>query len=300
MYTEELEGFEEEAENTPRTYVSAATPQDAEKLARENERLKKNLEKEKFFNKLLDQELKDVKAEAATRVPADFVPVNRGVSKGAFYTVLILALALAGYLAYSFYNNGQLNTSSIVTAPADTEEKNSTEQPVNGTTSSDTVPEIIANAPATNTKPAEAVKKTVAPPINNNIITEEENAEPIVQEKPVSTNEAAAKVAKRDVPAPDKTTPPAADAKENIPAATENITPPAQPSRPVIATYKVTSKANFYNSADENTLRSSFINCGNKTVNALEDKNGFIYVEYTNENGMVNRGWLSKKDLTQE
>lgn len=290
MYTEELEGFEE-AENRPPAYVSASTPQDAERLARENERLKKSLEKEKFFNKLLDQELKDTKAEASTRIPADFVPERRGVSKGAFYTVLVLALALAGFVLYNFYNNKEA-VETVTTAPVSTETAPTTQETVvqqnpATTAAKDTVPEIIATAPVT-TKATEPVKKAAAPPplVNNNAKEEEE---PVIREKPVQ----------KSVSAPNKPAPSVVDEKATAPTVTPTP-PPAQPSRPVIATYKVPSKANFYNSADENTLRSSFINGGNKIVNALEDKNGFIYVEYTNENGMVNRGWLSKKDLTQE
>ena len=293
MYTEELEGFEE-AENTPRTYVSAVTPQDAEKLARENEKLKKSLEKEKFFNKLLDQELKDVKAEAATRIPADFVPARRGVSSGAFYSVLVLALAMAGFIFYTLYNNKQynlFNSSTAITTPSVIEKSTAAEEivlPSNTTTTTakDTVPEIIATTSAT-TPATEPVKKAaIPPPVTNR------EEEIVVEQKP------AKKVVPTSTPAASKPAPAVVNAEEN--KAVVTTPPPPQPSRPVIGTYKVTSKANFYNNADENTLRSSFISAGNKTVSALEDKNGFIYVEYTNDNGMINRGWLSKKDLTKE
>jgi hypothetical protein len=47
-------------------------------------------------------------------------------------------------------------------------------------------------------------------------------------------------------------------------------------------------------------LRSAFISAGpNKVVDALDDKNGFIYVEYVNDHGMLSKGWLSKTDLTK-
>ncbi len=49
--------------------------------------------------------------------------------------------------------------------------------------------------------------------------------------------------------------------------------PSVEDPRPVIGKYKVTSKANFYNSPDENTLRSTFISQGdNKIVEAREEK----------------------------
>ncbi len=289
MYTEELEGFDE-AEKAPRAYVSNASQPDAEKLARENEKLKKSLEKEKFFNKLLDQELKDTKAEASTRVPADFVPSRRGVSKGAFYTVLIFALAMAGLILYTLYNNSQYNlfdnTSAASSGQPNSEKSTSAEettlpQSTTNPAAKDTVPEIIGTASAT-TQPSEPIK-TVVPPA----VTNATKKDIVVDENPM----------KKAAPAPIKPAPPVIEAEEST---VITAPPPEQPSRPVIGTYKVTSKANFYNNADENTLRSSFISAGNKTVNALEDKNGFIYVEYVNDNGMINRGWLSKKDLTKE
>ena len=91
------------------------------------------------------------------------------------------------------------------------------------------------------------------------------------------------------------------EAKEEIDVESTTTGTPVQQvtdTRPVIARYKVASKANFYSSPDENTLRSTFISQGDdKFVGALEDKNGFIYVVYTNDLGYVTRGWLSKKDL---
>ena len=68
----------------------------------------------------------------------------------------------------------------------------------------------------------------------------------------------------------------------------------------MIARYRVTSKANFYNEPNENSLRNTFISQGNdKVVGALEEKNGFIYVVYINDLGYTSRGWLSVKDLSK-
>jgi hypothetical protein len=72
-------------------------------------------------------------------------------------------------------------------------------------------------------------------------------------------------------------------------------------TKTVVGRYRIASKANFYNAPDENTMRSTFISeSSNKVVSALEDKNGFIFVEYTNNLGFTSKGWLSKKDLTKE
>jgi hypothetical protein len=64
--------------------------------------------------------------------------------------------------------------------------------------------------------------------------------------------------------------------------------------------YKVASKAYFYNSPDESTRRNAFINHWNNSYATLypkEDKNGFVYVIFTNEKGQTSMGWLRKKDL---
>ena len=63
--------------------------------------------------------------------------------------------------------------------------------------------------------------------------------------------------------------------------------------------YTVKSKAYFHNSPDETTRREAFIvSWNNAILEALEDKNGFIYVIFTNEAGQTSRGWLKKSDLS--
>lgn len=283
MYNEELEGFEE-AEERPRTFVTNFSQQDAEKLARENEKLKKNLEKEKFFNKLLDQELKEAKADASGRLPAEFQHGRRGASAGAFYTVLFLALAMAGFIAYTLYYNKQYDLFQKTTAVS---------EPV--------------NVPTTPTEPQTEQNNDFSSPAPKELKPEPEAPKPTVKETPpVVSNQNTKPATKKPTVTQQNPTPPPPRGEETAedettdPAATESTTPAEPVQRPVIGHYRVSSKANFYNAPDENTLRSTYISAGNnKTVNALDDKNGFIYVEYTNELGLVSRGWLSKTDLTR-
>jgi hypothetical protein len=64
--------------------------------------------------------------------------------------------------------------------------------------------------------------------------------------------------------------------------------------------YKVISKAYFHDQPDESTRRNAFINHWNNsyaTLNPLREKNGFIYVVFTNQMKQVSYGWLLKKDL---
>lgn len=318
MYTEEFEGFEEE-EKGPRTYVSNMSnfsQQDAERLARENEKLKKNLEKEKFFNKLLDQEIKELKTENSSKYPSDY-PSRSGVSKGAFYTLFFLALAMAGFIFYTLYNNKQynlfdsssVNVSQVDQASPAEQTQNFSTVPGNAasnnelpTAPKDSVPNIIGN----NKNVAGAEKKTEVKnkPVENKPVAaapkdEEYNEAEVeaVLKEPVTT--ATKKPAASATPK--TTTPPPANTATTDQTQEQQASPAAQqPSRPVIAKYRVSSKANFYNGPDENTLRSAFISAGaNKFVDALDDKNGFIYVEYVNDHGMLSKGWLSKADLTK-
>jgi DNA gyrase/topoisomerase IV subunit A len=64
--------------------------------------------------------------------------------------------------------------------------------------------------------------------------------------------------------------------------------------------YKVKTKAYFHNNADNNTRRKAFIVHWNNTyatLKPLDEKNGFIYVVFTNHLGQTSKGWLNKNDL---
>ncbi|MBA4141334.1 MAG: serine/threonine protein kinase, partial [Segetibacter sp.] len=64
-----------------------------------------------------------------------------------------------------------------------------------------------------------------------------------------------------------------------------------------VGKYKARSIAYFHDEPDETTRRNAFINQWNKSFNAINEQNGFIYVIFTNEEGQVSKGWLRKKDL---
>jgi serine/threonine-protein kinase len=64
------------------------------------------------------------------------------------------------------------------------------------------------------------------------------------------------------------------------------------------ARYKVRNVAYFHNEPDASTRRSAFINHWNNAIlKPLDEKNGFIYIVYTNDEGQTSKGWLSKNDL---
>jgi len=66
-----------------------------------------------------------------------------------------------------------------------------------------------------------------------------------------------------------------------------------------LGNYKLAGrKVYFHNSPDESTRRNAFIvHWNNATLIALDEKNDFIYVEFTNHLGQISKGWLPKKDL---
>jgi serine/threonine-protein kinase len=62
--------------------------------------------------------------------------------------------------------------------------------------------------------------------------------------------------------------------------------------------YKVRNKAYFHDSPDESSQRDAFIvHWNNAVLKPLNEKNGFVYVVFTNHLGQTSKGWLSKDDL---
>lgn len=62
--------------------------------------------------------------------------------------------------------------------------------------------------------------------------------------------------------------------------------------------YKVRNKAFFHDEPDADTKRAAFIiHWNNAVLKPLDEKNGFIYVVFTNHLGQTSKGWLLKDDL---
>jgi eukaryotic-like serine/threonine-protein kinase len=62
--------------------------------------------------------------------------------------------------------------------------------------------------------------------------------------------------------------------------------------------YKVTvPKAYFHDEPDESTKRNAYLIPSPDTLTPIEEKNGFIYIIFTNHLGQTSKGWISKKDL---
>ncbi len=64
--------------------------------------------------------------------------------------------------------------------------------------------------------------------------------------------------------------------------------------------YKVLSKAYFYSHPNKNSRLSNSINHWKNSyapLNALDEKNGFIYVVFTDDQDKTSEGWVRKKDV---
>lgn len=70
------------------------------------------------------------------------------------------------------------------------------------------------------------------------------------------------------------------------------------PPKPVpIGDFRVqVDRTNFYTEPDEATKRSAFL-LKDALFTATEEKNGFIYTEFTNAKGQISKGWIKKTDV---
>jgi serine/threonine-protein kinase len=69
--------------------------------------------------------------------------------------------------------------------------------------------------------------------------------------------------------------------------------------RTVIGQFKVAAeRAYFHNEPNESTRRSSaYLIPSEEVIEALDEKNGFLYVEFTNSKGQMSKGWVRREDL---
>ena len=64
--------------------------------------------------------------------------------------------------------------------------------------------------------------------------------------------------------------------------------------------YTVRDTTFFHNQPDESSTRKSYLDpLKNNVLDPIHDKNGFIYIVYTNQFGRTSKGWINKRDLIQ-
>ena len=89
--------------------------------------------------------------------------------------------------------------------------------------------------------------------------------------------------------------------QNNVPANISSIDSnklQAEKPRQAIGQYKVlSSRAYFHNTPDKATRRVSYLIPSNDVITALDEKNGFVFTEFTNSRGQTSKGWIRKQDL---
>ncbi len=153
------------------------------------------------------------------------------------------------------------------------------------------------------------VGATPSTPVQNKVQAEEplQNDEPVNDGNTINTLPETTPISAPELTV--KNTP--VRAKENINVTTvpeKPVTkqrPLPQPETNALAgketiSYTVTVRqVYFHNEPDESTRRNAFINRWNKAVlKPLDEKNGFVYIVYTNQWGQTSKGWMLKKHLT--
>ncbi len=73
---------------------------------------------------------------------------------------------------------------------------------------------------------------------------------------------------------------------------------PTVATKKTAAQYKVlVARAYFYDQPDVTTRRSAYMVPSNDIITALDEKNGYIFTEFTNSRGQTSKGWLKNTDL---
>ena len=85
---------------------------------------------------------------------------------------------------------------------------------------------------------------------------------------------------------------------ETLITKTDSTVPQREKPRQIIGQYKVkASRAYFHNEPDANTKRTAYLIPSSDVIAALDEKNGFLYTEFTNNYGKTSKGWVKSQDL---
>jgi serine/threonine-protein kinase len=198
-------------------------------------------------------------------------PMKKGVSKTAFIALLFLTIGLGGFATYSFFKNQATSTDPLAgTSSTETNSTINTDTPVHVTKKP--LPKKEEQTTA-NQAPVETKANTNKAPVNESKDQSELIDEQVDKQEKASAN----------------------NEDQNAGEQPAEVEPEKKAIS--VGKYKARSIAYFHDEPDETTRRNAFINQWNKSFNAINEQNGFIYVIFTNEEGQVSKGWLRKKDL---
>ncbi len=258
-----------------------------ERLAKEKEQVNKRIDQFKEQVESRERDLDELKAIIAgkekelqslrsNRSGGTVTAGKSGVSKNLFLAVLILALGFGAYAAYTSFVKGSTSqtpsadsTQMIAKKEVRKENKNVPAQQTPAT-KKDELP----------TNKEEKKKETETRRKVDTTVTKPPKTISVPERKPAETGQA--------------------EQENSQPSTSEQNDKPVANNAKGVGLYTVDSKAFFHNEPDESTRRAAFINKWNNAVlAALDERNGFIYVVFTNKEGQTSKGWLRKQDVTR-
>lgn len=230
----------------------------SEAIARRNNELEK--ENRNLREKVLLLENRSVVEDnQSPRYYAD--PDKISISKPLYYVIMLCLFGLLGFAAYSVYNNNPATQNSQVFNSVDSSAVDSS-----GITD-ETQPRVKDNYDKEIRAMIDSVQRA-----DSNADTLGANQEPQNNEE-------------QQNPQTDEPNPRLDEEADNQNKKSKKYTLSA-------------TRAYFYDESNENSRRNNFLAKWNSPeLTALDDKNGFIYVEFFTINGEITKGWLRKRDL---
>ena len=209
-------------------------------------------------------------------VPLQQTEERKTVSKSAFNAVLLLLLLVGGLAVYGlFFQRSVVGGTTTGTQPLTTSDTIDTNKEQSTT--------VVSENRSAAKRPAREQQEKLT-------------ADSIVEKKAASDTAQSDTKEARKREATKNDTDPSAEEEPSENADTKDTTDQQSDNRQV--RYKVRNKAYFHNTPDESTQRDAFIiHWNNAVLKPLNEKNGFIFVVFTNHLGQTSRGWLSKQDL---
>jgi serine/threonine-protein kinase len=223
-----------------------------------------------------DAELNEIRATSGSYT-GEGATSKSGVSKGAFYVLLILTICLGVFAAYSFFSKNSRNDGNMVsgvdsTLPSDLSNMNSSDD--DGTVKTSKMTEEESNQHLNSEKGADSAgiaAKEVSNTITENPVEETHKSLPETNDSSTSTNSSQTNDSNGNAKKPEE----------------DNKT-----------YYTVISRAYFYDKPEEDTKRDAYIvHWNNARLVPLDEANGYIYIVYKNNLGQTSKGWLRKSDL---
>lgn len=244
---------------------------DIQKLIREKEQLKQQVLHYKQQINSKEREIDELKVFINNKdnenqylqqknMESSSVPAKKGVSKFAFAALVLLTIGLAAFSAYNLFIHNNPDTLRL----PDTK--------TNSIDTTVTLDEPPVKQETEKKKNALKKKETQTVPVDS--VNDSIGYSP----RPLT---------------------PIENVKDKSPEDTQPVKQqPAEAPAKTLHQYMVTTKAYFYNTPDESTRRNAFVVPSNNAIlNASDEQNDFIYVEFKNQLGQSSKGWLRKKDL---